>query len=138
MPEILEVEAYRRAAERVVGRSIARVVTPDSWYVKGATSPSGVRRALTGTVVNAVRRTGKMLLLDNDRGLVLGLRFGMTGRLIVDEMVAIDGLEYGPRARRALVESLHTALPRRWDVADQRPSAARRRRARSRRVCTRT
>ena len=97
MPEILEVEAYRRAAERVVGRSIARVVAPDSWYVKGATSPSGVRRALTGTAVNAVRRTGKMLFLDNDRGLVLGLRFGMTGRLIVDEMAVIEGLEYGPR-----------------------------------------
>lgn len=97
MPEILEIEAYRRAAERVVGRSIKRVIASDSWYVKGGASPSGVRRALTGTAVNAVRRTGKLLLLDIDRGPVLGLRFGMTGRLIIDEVVAIDGLEYGPR-----------------------------------------
>ena len=35
MPEILEVESYRRLAEQVVGRTVAEVEAPDAWYVKG-------------------------------------------------------------------------------------------------------
>src|SRR5206468_7393996 len=39
---------------------------------------------------------GKLLLLDTDAGgPVLGLRFGMTGRLLVDSRAAIERLEYG-------------------------------------------
>jgi formamidopyrimidine-DNA glycosylase len=39
------------------------------------------------------RRTGKLLLLDTD-GPTLGLRFGMTGRLVVDGVAPIERLEY--------------------------------------------
>ena len=42
-----------------------------------------------------MRRRGKLLMLDTD-GPVLGLRFGMTGRLVVDGGMPIVGLEYGP------------------------------------------
>ena len=52
--------------------------------------------ALTGAEVIAARRRGKLLLLDTDDA-VLGLRFGMTGRLVVDGLAAIDELEYGSR-----------------------------------------
>ena len=92
MPEILEVEQYRQLADRCVGRRIARVDAPDAWFVK-----RGDPAALVGAELTATRRLGKLLLLDTDRALVLGLRFGMTGRLVVDGAAAIEQLEYGPR-----------------------------------------
>lgn len=93
MPEILEIELYRRLAEHVVGATVRSVDAPDAWYLKGATTAPMVRRVLKGATVTGTRRIGKLLLLDTDR-VVLGLRFGMTGRLIVDGVAAIDQLEY--------------------------------------------
>lgn len=93
MPEILEVESFRRAAEPVVGRRIRTVHAPDKWYLKGGLDPATVTDALTGRRIEAARRIGKLLLLDTD-GPVLGLRFGMTGRLVVDGAAPIDKLEY--------------------------------------------
>lgn len=118
MPELLEVETYRRQAEVVVGRTIVAADAPDAWFVKG-TVPEEVVAAVTGRTVRAARRRGKLLVLDLDgprpgpvagaeaaggtdaggaggAGEVvhLGLRFGMTGRLLVDGAAAIDRLEY--------------------------------------------
>lgn len=93
MPEILEVELYRRQAGAVVGRRIERVETPDSWYLKGVDGPT-VRSALEGRIVTAARRRGKLLMLDTE-GPVLGLRFGMTGRLALDGAVPQFELAYG-------------------------------------------
>jgi hypothetical protein len=40
VPEILEVERYRRAAEPLTGRTIRAVEAPDDWYLKrGLTAP---------------------------------------------------------------------------------------------------
>lgn len=96
MPEILEIEAYRQLAARTVGRTIDEVVAPDPWFLKEGIDAETLRAALVGRRVAAVRRIGKLLLLDLDGGPTLGLRFGMTGRLIVDGVAAIDALEYGP------------------------------------------
>jgi formamidopyrimidine-DNA glycosylase len=93
VPELLEVEQYRRAAEAVLGRSIAAVDAPDSWYLKGGLDAATIRAALARRTVTAVRRRGKLLLLDTD-GPTLGLRFGMTGRLVVDGTASIERLEY--------------------------------------------
>lgn len=95
VPEILEVERYRRAAEPLTGRTIGAVEAPDSWYLKRGLTPEEVSDALTGQRVEGVRRVGKLLMLDTD-GPVLGLRFGMTGRLLVDGDAPVAGLEYGP------------------------------------------
>ncbi len=94
MPEILEVEYYRRAAEAVVGRQVLEVHTPDDWYLKGGADGEALRAALVGHHVSAARRRGKLLLLDTTEGTTLGLRFGMTGRLLVDGSATIDRLEY--------------------------------------------
>ena len=93
MPELLEVESYRRAADAVVGRRIRGVVAPDDWYLKGGLDETTVHDALSGRRIEGTRRIGKLLLLDTD-GPVLGLRFGMTGRLIVDGAAPIDRLLY--------------------------------------------
>jgi formamidopyrimidine-DNA glycosylase len=94
MPELPEIEAYRRLAERTTGRVIASVALPDAWYVKGELSPAAVIGALEGERVTAADRIGKLLLLRTT-GPTLGLRFGMTGRLLVDDRVALEHLEYG-------------------------------------------
>ena len=98
MPEILEVESYRRLAEQVVGRTVAEVEAPDAWYVKGGARPADLVDALAGRRVTAVRRRGKLLLVDSG-GPTLGLRFGMTGRLLVDGVASIEYLRWGARRR---------------------------------------
>lgn len=97
MPELPEVEAYRRlAADRALDREIAAAVAPDEWYLKGGLDPVGAHAALVGRRFSAARRIGKLLLLDTDHGNgpVLGLRFGMTGRLLVDDHDAVGELLY--------------------------------------------
>ncbi|HLN17620.1 MAG TPA: DNA-formamidopyrimidine glycosylase family protein [Acidimicrobiales bacterium] len=95
MPEVLEVERYRELAEGVVGRPVAKVVVPDPHCLADPTTQAGLRRALVGVPFERARRHGKLLLLDQP-GVSLGLRFGMTGGLLVDEELAIDRLIYAP------------------------------------------
>jgi formamidopyrimidine-DNA glycosylase len=53
-----------------------------------------VESVLPGLRFTAARRRGKLLLLDTDGGHVVGLRFGMSGRLLVDGRAAIDDFAY--------------------------------------------
>ncbi len=94
MPELLEVESYRRAAEAVVGRTVTTVHAPDPWFLKRGATPGVVTGALAGSRVLGARRHGKLLMLDLSTGVVLGLRFGMTGRIVVDGSAPIGVLEY--------------------------------------------
>ena len=96
MPELIEVEAYRRLAEaRALDREIAEVVAPDAWWLKGGLTARALAGALTGRRFTAARRKGKRLLLEtNGDGPVLGLRFGMTGRVLVDGYAGVDSLLY--------------------------------------------
>ena len=108
MPELAEVEAYRRLAEeRALGRAVAAVVADDSWYLKRGTTREGLEAVLVGRRFVTARRVGKLLLLDvegdaGEPGAVLGLRFGMTGRLVVDGRAGVDHLLHsGVRQREA-------------------------------------
>jgi formamidopyrimidine-DNA glycosylase len=104
VPELPEVEAYRRRAVDALGRRIAGVEAPDPRFVRGSAGVRDVERALTGARFTAARRTGKLLVLDLDGDLGddggelvagrLGVRFGMTGRLAVDGAGPIDRLLY--------------------------------------------
>jgi formamidopyrimidine-DNA glycosylase len=98
VPELPEVETYRAQADKVVGRVIVAAEAPDAWFVKGA-DPEEVVAAVVCRRVDAARRIGKLLVLDLDDGHRLGLRFGMTGRLLVDGTASIERLEYAsPRS----------------------------------------
>lgn len=94
VPELIEIEAYRHAAEPTIGRVITAVDVIDPNYVKGV-PPSGLVDAMVGERIVGLRRIGKLLLLDLSTPLSVGLRFGMTGRLVVDGSAPIDRLVYG-------------------------------------------
>lgn len=100
VPELVEVEIYRRTAERCMGRRIAAVHAPDPWFCKRTTTPERLHAELPGLTIVGTRRRGKLLLLDlaarpdGPPDTVLGLRFGMTGRLLVDGGADIDELLY--------------------------------------------
>jgi len=100
VPELPEVECYRTLAEaRALGRPIESVHAPDGWYLKRGTDARRLEAALVGQEFLAGRRRGKLLMLDvgaapGEPDLVLGLRFGMTGRLVVDGSAGVDRLLY--------------------------------------------
>jgi formamidopyrimidine-DNA glycosylase len=94
MPELAEVEYYRRLAERALDREITKVDAPDAWFLKSGLTAPRLRSALRGNRFTAARRTGKLLLLDTAGGPAVGLRFGMTGRLLVDGRAGVDDLLY--------------------------------------------
>jgi formamidopyrimidine-DNA glycosylase len=106
VPELPEVEAYRRLAEaRALWRPIAAVMAPDSWYLKRGLTAAVASAALLGRSFIAAGRRGKVLLLATaDGGPMLGLRFGMTGRLLVDGTAGVDALLYSSRRPEARYE----------------------------------
>ena len=72
---------------------MARVHAPDEWFAKGGTTTDALRSELTGAHIEKARRIGKLVIVDTD-GPRLGLRFGMTGKMVVDGAMPIDHLLY--------------------------------------------
>jgi len=99
VPELIEVERYRVLAEGAVGRTVSAVGAPDSWFLKGATTAAALDAVLVGNRITDARRIGKLLLLDVDGGPVVGVRFGMTGTLLLDDADAVGPLLYAPTRR---------------------------------------
>ena len=93
MPELIEVERYRRLAAGVLGRRIAAVEVDA--LAAAPLPPAAVVARLVGRTPTGTRRVGKLLLVDLDDGGTLGLRFGMTGRLLLDGVAGLDDLRYG-------------------------------------------
>ena len=90
MPEVLEVELTRRAAGALVGRRFVVVERTDTLVV-GA----GVDGAVVDATIEGLDRRGKVLAVLTD-GPSIGLHFGMTGRLLLDDApVALERLAYG-------------------------------------------
>ncbi|MEC7828478.1 MAG: DNA-formamidopyrimidine glycosylase family protein [Actinomycetota bacterium] len=93
MPELIEVELYRKAATRALNRTVSSVSVSSQKYLKIGTHPTDLRSAACGSRLVHARRTGKLLLLEIGTA-VVGLRFGMTGRLILDGEATINELLY--------------------------------------------
>ena len=87
MPELPEVEVTRLGfADRIAGASIesVRLGKPLRW-------PLGIEPSkLVGRQVLGVRRRGKYLLIDLDRGMLL-LHLGMSGSLVFMSALAAAG-----------------------------------------------
>ncbi len=109
MPELPEVEFYRRLAAEALGRVIFDVHSPDPWYLKGGIDGAALRGALVGRTFTDARRIGKLLLLDVEAGPTVGIRFGMTGNLVLDDRKGVDQLRNAPRR--------HNPAWDRWAVA---------------------
>lgn len=99
MPEGLEAEIWCRAAQPLVGRDIH-----EAW-VDARVAPDGFAEQIVGCRIEAVRRIGKVVLIDTD-GPTLGIHLGMTGRIEVDGRAPIDRLEYASGADRVAWDRL--------------------------------
>jgi formamidopyrimidine-DNA glycosylase len=92
VPEGIEIEFYRRASLAALDRRVESVRVQPADFARNA-SASAIADVIEQHRFVAARRRGKLLLLDT-AGATLGIRFGMTGRLIVDGHAVIDKLEY--------------------------------------------
>ena len=94
MPEGIEVEYYRITALKALNRKIKAIETIDHKYLSDTCSPADFRDLLIGNHFTKAERKGKLLILSVSNEYKLGLRFGMTGRLLIDGSSAIKVLEY--------------------------------------------
>jgi len=80
LPELPEVETVvRTVAPHLVGRRIVSTHLTSHRVTRGDVEET--ERALTGATIQAIRRRGKQILIDLDRGL-LYVHLGMTGKLL--------------------------------------------------------
>jgi len=80
VPELPEVETVVRSlAPKLTGRRILRAHFSSAFVVKQDFAE--LSRALSGQTVRSVKRHGKFILADLDRG-VLSIHLGMTGKLL--------------------------------------------------------
>jgi formamidopyrimidine-DNA glycosylase len=96
MPELAELESYRRLARRAVGREIAHVRVRDPLFLKHGLTATALGRALRGHSFDRVRRIGKLLVFRiSPGGRELAVRLGMTGHLIVNgrDVVGWDSVQ---------------------------------------------
>ncbi len=83
MPELPEVEVIRRQLEPLLtGKVINELLLFRPEYVAGKQADF-LTKHLPGKKIVAVRRHGKMLLLDIDGGGSFTIRLGMTGRILL-------------------------------------------------------
>lgn len=97
VPELPEVETYRTLAAAAVGRKVVRVDVADPLCLGAGTTAGLLTERLVGAELTGARRRGKLLLIDGRSGSdepTLGVRFGMTGLLMLDGAGAVDRLLY--------------------------------------------
>lgn len=94
MPEILEVEMFREAAAKVIGRTVREAMVDDGLVVS---EPDAVA-SIVGRRIVDVTRHGKVMTIHaggvHDR-MCVDVHFGMAGRIIVDGWSPIGELAYG-------------------------------------------
>ena len=113
MPELIEVEYYRKALTPLIGSELRSVTVDPLSFLRPAGTPASIFDPLIGSTLARTRRIGKLLILEMADGQgasgEIGLRFGMTGRLLVDGVGPIERLEYSsgrnePRWDRAVLD----------------------------------
>jgi formamidopyrimidine-DNA glycosylase len=96
VPELADVEGFRRTAQRAAGRRVERVEARAPEMLRN-TSARSLTGALRGERLGEAERRGKWLLLPAGRRLAV-FHFGMTGGLHLDEQPT----EPGPHDRLLL------------------------------------
>jgi formamidopyrimidine-DNA glycosylase len=99
MPELPEVEAYRRALSPLLPAEVVRARARRPFDIPAP--QVGLGELLARSRLVRVRRHGKVLLVDLDvkggRPTTLALSFGMTGVVLIDGRSTIGALYFGPR-----------------------------------------
>lgn len=85
---------YRCALTHLTGRVITAVGHTDALVVPDSVH---LTASLLGASVSAIRRHGKVVLIETER-MTVGVHFGMTGRMVVGDHEPIVRLAYGPTA----------------------------------------
>jgi formamidopyrimidine-DNA glycosylase len=91
MPELAEVEYYRRQWDVGLGRRIARVSLHRGKRLFRGSAPEEIERALTGAKLLGSEAHGKQMLLRFSRDAWLGVHLGMTGELRVESAGFVPG-----------------------------------------------
>src|SRR5688500_14194038 len=88
MPELPEVETYRRQLERKLkNRKITGVTTAPDKIIFGISSPAMLKKAFLGRKIKKCGRKGKYLWMELDKNPWPVFHLGMTGSyMILDEM----------------------------------------------------
>ena len=82
MPELPEVEVVRQdLSSSLVGQTIKSVQARDALVLVGLLTPQQFARRLAGRTVQAVRRRGKVLIIELSGGRYLLVHLRMTGKL---------------------------------------------------------
>jgi len=84
MPELAEVEYYRKRWDVGLGATIRAVELHRQARVLRAVDPVALQKALRGSSLIASEARGKQMLFRFSGGLWLGLHLGMTGKLRVE------------------------------------------------------
>lgn len=100
MPELPDVEIFKRLAEKCVGRTVQRASVDDPGILQGV-SPATLQRRVKGARVGSVRRHGKHLFIALSGAGCLAMHFGTNGSL---RLVAEDAPD-PPYVRLSLVFS---------------------------------
>ncbi len=79
MPELPDVEVYRKEAEKCKNSGIERIVVNDARFVKN--SEIELNKNFQGKHFKQIMRRGKYLFLSAEKGASIVLHFGMTGDL---------------------------------------------------------
>lgn len=111
MPELPDVEAFRRHLERAgLHRRIEHVRVPDPTALQDVTRQR-LARSLVGESLERTGRRGKHLFAATSGAATLVLHFGMTGYL------AIDGRS-GPTRTRGSASTSPTVVGSAWSTSD--------------------
>src|SRR5689334_21110941 len=85
MPELAEVESFRRRWDVGLGAKIERVHLNAKKRVLRGVDTTGLQRAITGAKFLASEGHGKRMLFRFSGDVWLGVHLGMTGKLSVDD-----------------------------------------------------
>ena len=81
MPELPELEVFKRYVDSTSLHQDIEIVEVKNGKILGGVSASGLKRGLEGRKFESTRRHGKHLFVELDKGPWLLLHFGMTGGL---------------------------------------------------------
>lgn len=81
MPELAEVEYYRKQWNPGLGHTVHKVLTHPNARIFRDAPAKAVRKALTGRTFSASHAHGKQMMFEFSEGGWLGLHLGMTGKL---------------------------------------------------------